>query len=143
MSIFGIISVSNIYTLLFVVFGVLLVGYALGRITIKGVSLGDAGVFIIALVAGALFFSMNEAGLVFAGSSTPYDFSGGLSIIEALGLVLFVTSVGYIAGPKFFRNLKANAKSYVPMGVLIILMGSLVTAISQLAMLSALALEKS
>ena len=58
----GVISISNIYTLLFVVFGVLLVGYALGRITIKGVSLGDAGVFIIALVAGALFFSTNEAG---------------------------------------------------------------------------------
>ena len=128
MSIFGIISVSNIYTLLFVVFGVLLVGYALGRITIKGVSLGDAGVFIIALVAGALFFSMNEAGLVFAGSSTPYDFSGGLSIIEALGLVLFVTSVGYIAGPKFFGNFKKNFKSYVLLGLVIILAGGLAAA---------------
>ena len=46
----GIISISSIYTLLFVIFSVLLLGYLLGRITIKGVSLGDAGVFIIALV---------------------------------------------------------------------------------------------
>lgn len=122
----GVISISNIYTLLFVVFGVLLVGYALGRITIKGVSLGDAGVFIIALLVGALFFGMNEAEqLVFDFSAKPYDFSSGLSIIEALGLVLFVTSVGYIAGPKFFGNFKKNFKSYVLLGLVIILAGGL------------------
>ncbi len=122
----GVISISNIYTLLFVVFGVLLVGYALGRITIKGVSLGDAGVFIIALLVGALFFGVNEAEqLVFDFSAKPYDFSSGLSIIEALGLVLFVTSVGYIAGPKFFGNFKRNFKSYVLLGLVIILAGGL------------------
>ena len=121
----GVISISNIYTMLFVVFGVLLAGYALGRITIKGVSLGDAGVFIIALLAGALFFHMGESGLTFAASSKPYDFSAGLSLIEALGLVLFVTSVGYIAGPKFFGNFKKNFKSYVLLGIVIILAGGL------------------
>ena len=127
MSLFnGVISISSIYTLLFVVFAVLLVGYGLGRITIKGVSLGDAGVFIIALIAGALFFGMNEAGeLVFSASSKPYDFSNGLSIIESLGLVLFVTSVGYIAGPKFFGNFKKNFKSYVLLGLIVILAGGL------------------
>ncbi len=127
MSLFnGVISISNIYTLLFVVFGVLLVGYALGRITIKGVSLGDAGVFIIALLCGALFFNVSDAGeLLFAASSKPYDFSSGLTIIESLGLVLFVTSVGYIAGPKFFGNFKKNFKSYVLLGLVIILAGGL------------------
>ena len=127
MSLFnGVISISSIYTLLFVVFAVLLVGYGLGRITIKGVSLGDAGVFIIALIAGALFFGMNEAEeLVFSASSKPYDFSNGLSIIESLGLVLFVTSVGYIAGPKFFGNFKKNFKSYVLLGLIVILAGGL------------------
>ena len=127
MSIFGgVISISNIFTLLFVVFGVLLVGYALGRITIKGVSLGDAGVFIIALLAGALFFSVNDAGeLLFSASSTPYNFAEGLGVIESLGLVLFVTSVGYIAGPKFFGNLKKNFKSYILLGLIIILAGGL------------------
>ena len=122
----GVVSISNISTLLFVVFGVLLVGYALGRITIKGVSLGDAGVFIIALVVGALFFSVGEAGdLLFSASAKPYDFSSGLSIIESLGLVLFVTSVGYIAGPKFFGNFKRNFKSYVLLGLIIIIAGGL------------------
>ncbi|MBR5011137.1 MAG: permease [Clostridia bacterium] len=122
----GVISISNVSTLLFVVFAVLLFGYILGRITIKGVSLGDAGVFIIALVCGALFFHVNDAGeLLFAASSKPYDFNGGLSIIESLGLVLFVTSVGYIAGPKFFATLKKNFKSYVLLGLIIILAGGL------------------
>lgn len=130
MSLFnGVVSISNIYTLLFVVFGVLLVGYALGRITIKGISLGDAGVFIIALLFGALFFHVSEAGdLLFAASSKPYDFSSGLSIIESLGLVLFVTSVGYIAGPKFFGNFKRNFKSYVLLGLVIILAGGISAA---------------
>ena len=126
MSLFGgLITISNISTMLFVVFAVLAVGYALGRITIKGVSLGDAGVFIIALLVGALFFSMGEEGLIFAGSSKPYDFSSGLSLIESLGLVLFVTSVGFIAGPNFFGNFKKNFKSYVLIGLIIIIAGGL------------------
>ena len=121
----GVISINDIYTLLFVVFGVLLVGYALGRITIKGVSLGDAGVFIIALVAGALCFSMPDGKLIFAGSATAYDYKSAMKLIEALGLILFVTSVGYIAGPKFFGNFKKNFKSYVLLGLIIILAGGL------------------
>ena len=127
MSIFGgVISISNISTLLLVVFAVLMAGYALGRITIKGISLGDAGVFIIALLVGALLFSVNDAGqLIFAGSSKPYDFNAGLSILESFGLILFVTSVGFIAGPKFFGNFKRNFKSYVLLGVIIILAGGL------------------
>ena len=125
----GVISVSNISTLLFVVFSVLMLGYALGRITIKGVSLGDAGVFIVALIVGALLFHVNELGaLNFALSSKPYDFNAGLSLIESLGLVLFVTSVGFIAGPKFFGNFKRNFKSYVLLGLIIILAGGLAAA---------------
>ena len=130
MSLFGgIISISNISTLLFVVFAVLALGYALGRITIKGVSLGDAGVFIIALIAGALFFHIDQEGaLIFSGSSSPYDFTTGISLVESLGLVLFVTSVGFIAGPKFFGNFKRNFKSYVLLGLIIIIAGGLAAA---------------
>ncbi len=124
----GVITISNISTLLFVVFAVLTVGYALGRITIKGISLGDAGVFIIALLFGALFFHVEEEGLIFSGSAKAYNFSSGLSLIESLGLVLFVTSVGFIAGPKFFGNFKRNFKSYVLIGLIIILAGGLSAA---------------
>lgn len=131
MSLFGgVISLSSVATLLFVAFGVLLVGYALGRITIKGVSLGDAGVFIVALVAGALFFGVDETGkqLLFTGAKEATDFSAGLSLIESLGLILFVTSVGYMAGPKFFGNFKKNFKSYVLLAVVIVVTGGLAAA---------------
>lgn len=131
MSLFGgVISISNLSTLLFVVFTVLMLGYALGRITVKGISLGDAGVFIIALLFGALFFHVDEftGWLMFDASAKAYDFSSGLSLIESLGLVLFVTSVGFIAGPKFFGNFKRNFKSYVLLGLIVILAGGLAAA---------------
>lgn len=130
----GVLSINDIYTLLFVVFSVLLGGYALGRITVKGVSLGDAGVFIVALIAGALAFHVepipdtNKTQLLFDLSNSGYNFASGLKIVEALGLVLFVTSVGFIAGPKFFGNFKRNFKSYVLLGVIIILAGGLAAA---------------
>ena len=60
----GVIPVTGISFLMVCVFAILFVGYALGRITIKGVSLGDAGVFIIALVFGALFFDPLKAQMV-------------------------------------------------------------------------------
>ena len=122
----GLVSISNISTLLLITFAVIMFGYLLGRITVKGVSLGDAGVFIVALLFGALFFFVNgNEELIFRASAKEYDFSSGFSIIESLGLILFVTSVGYIAGPKFFGNFKRNFKSYVMLGLVIILAGGL------------------
>ena len=104
----GVIPVTGISFLLMCVFAILFVGYAIGRITIKGVCLGDAGVFVIALVFGALFFTPLEEQLVVSGVNYADQ---ALTIIENLGLVLFVTSVGFIAGPKFFGNLKKNFKN--------------------------------
>ena len=123
----GVVSLSNVYTLLFVVFGVLLAGYAFGRITIKGICLGDAGVFIVALLAGALLFYVNDTGgLQFIASPKPYDHADGLAIIESLGLILFVTSVGYIAGPNFFGNFKKHFTSYVLLALTMVFTGGLV-----------------
>ena len=114
----GVIPITGVSFFLFCVFAILAVGYALGRITIKGVSLGDAGVFIIALAFGALFCSdLMPNPVVFDEK--------WLSIVESLGLILFVTSVGFIAGPKFFANMKKNFKSYVLIGLIVILAGGL------------------
>ena len=118
----GVIPITGISFLMFCVFSILFVGYALGRITIKGVSLGDAGVFVIALIFGALFYTPLESQLVKNGFE---DAEKALEIVENLGLILFVTSVGFIAGPKFFGNMKKNFKSYVLLGLIIILAGGL------------------
>lgn len=48
-------SVKGIMFLVFSILAIIVFGYALGRIDVKGVSLGTAGVFIIALLFGALF----------------------------------------------------------------------------------------
>ena len=120
----GMVSVSGVAFLVFCVLAIAAVGYALGRITIKGVSLGDSGVFIIALVFGCLFFPALANAL--GGEAFTKN---ALKLVENLGLILFVTSVGFIAGPKFFGNLKKNFKSYVLLGLIIILAGA-VAAIS-------------
>ena len=127
MSLFGgLISIGSTSLLLLIVFSVLFLGYALGRIKIKGISLGDAGVFLVALLAGALFFGVNESGALLLNFGSNYDHSQGLALIESFGLILFVTSVGYMAGPRFVQNLRHNFARYAPLGVLIPLMGGVI-----------------
>lgn len=118
----GILSIKTISFLVFCVFVIAGLGYLLGRITIKGVSLGTAGVFIVALLFGAFLYTPLANQLKVGGSTYV---SNALKIVENLGLILFVTSVGFIAGPSFFGDLKKNFKSYILLGVIIILMGGL------------------
>lgn len=91
---------------LFMVFAILALGYIIGRITICGLNLGSAGVLLVALIFGHYGVTVSD-------------------IVGDIGLILFVTSVGLIAGPNFFRNFKINAKSYILLGVVIILAGAL------------------
>ena len=115
-------SINAANFLMLSTFGIAAVGYLLGRITIKGISLGTAGVFVIALVYGAFFGTRFNSRFVIEEINYA---SQALKIIENLGLVFFVTSVGFIAGPNFFKNMKHNFKSYVLLGVVIILSGGL------------------
>ncbi len=88
-------------------------GYLVGSVSIKGISLGTAGVLLVALVFGHFGFTINSA-------------------VRNIGLVLFVCSVGFIAGPKFFRNMKQNFKSYCLLGAVIILSGGLCAVLTTL-----------
>ena len=118
----GILSIKTISFLVFCVFLIAGLGYLLGRITIKGVSLGTAGVFIVALLFGAFFYNPLVEQLKVGG--TTYV-TNALKIVENLGLILFVTAVGFIAGPNFFGDFKRNFKSYIVLGLLIIIIGGL------------------
>ena len=104
-------------------FAVVAVGYLLGRISIKGISLGTAGVFIIALVFGCIFYGDLSDALTVEGQSFVKE---ALKIVENIGLMFFVTAVGFIAGPGFAANFKKNFKSYVLLGLVIIVSGALV-----------------
>lgn len=119
-------SVAGIARLMLSIMIIAALGYMLGRVTIKGVSLGTAGVFIVALLFGALFPDfLKDALTMKAGEEVVSYASNALKIIENLGLILFVTSVGFIAGPNFFANFKKNFKSYILLGLVIIIAGGL------------------
>ena len=117
-------SLGSVSFLLISVFIIATLGYMLGRITIKGVSLGTAGVFIVALAYGAIFGPEFTERIRIG--EVAYA-SEALKTVENLGLILFVTSVGFIAGPNFFKNMKKNFKSYVLLGLVIILTGGVAT----------------
>ena len=114
----GILAVKAVVFLTFSVFAIAAVGYAIGKITIKGINLGTAGVFIVALVYGCLLYGKLSDNLMAGDVSFSTE---ALKIVENMGLIFFVTSVGFIAGPNFFGNLKRNFKSYVLLGAVIIL----------------------
>lgn len=91
---------------LMIVFLIAVIGYLVGSIKICGIELGTAGILLVALVFGHFGFEVPD-------------------LVRELGLICFVTSVGFIAGPKFFRNFKLNAKSYILLGIIIIAAGAL------------------
>ena len=123
---------------------ILVLGYLLGSITIKGVSLGSAGVLLVAIIVGVVFSMVDTIEI---GGKTIYlwttakDFDklqvikdgilekinpsteSVFKTVQDLGTWLFVTSVGLIAGPKFFRSFNKSMISYVVMGAAIVLVG--------------------
>ena len=121
----GILAVKSVVFLTFSVFAIAAIGYALGKVTVKGINLGTAGVFIIALLYGCFVYGRLSDNLTIDGVSFSVE---ALKIVENLGLIFFVTSVGFIAGPNFFGNLKRNFKSYVMLG-LVIIMAAAVTCV--------------
>ena len=125
-------DVFSLPALLVGIFVVAALGYLLGRITIKGVSLGTAGVFLVAILFGFVCTQI-PSDLPILGSFHLVEKAGNTvyykSVIQNIGLVMFVGSVGFIAGPKFFRDLKKNFKTYILMGIVIILVGTAVAVV--------------
>lgn len=90
-----------------IVFSIAALGYLLGSVKIMGLSLGTSGILIVALVFGHFELMAPD-------------------VLKNIGLICFVTAVGFIAGPSFFRNFTKSAIFYVILGIVIILAGSVV-----------------
>ncbi len=105
----GILSwLSGVFTSdIMIVFCIAALGYLLGSVEIKGLSLGTSGILLVALVFGHFDLMVPD-------------------VLKNIGLICFVTAVGFIAGPNFFRNFKKSAIFYVILGIVIILAGSAV-----------------
>lgn len=89
-----------------IVFAIAALGYLLGSVKIKGLCLGTSGILLVALVFGHFELTVPK-------------------VLQDVGLISFVTAVGFIAGPGFFRNFKKKALSFVLLGIAIILVGAL------------------
>lgn len=115
---------ASFLTTLFFVFLIAALGYLIGGVEIKGISLGTAGVLLIALVFGII---ANNIGSFELGGKTIELFGDTVkplySMISSIGTALFVTAVGLIAGPKFFRSMNKSSLAYLLMGIVIIALG--------------------
>lgn len=79
---------SNSY---FALFLIIVIGFIIGRIKIKGISLDVSAVIFVALIFGHY------------GVEIPKDF-------QYLGLMLFIFTIGIQAGPSFFESFKMNGR---------------------------------
>jgi putative transport protein len=100
---------------LFVIFATLALGCWIGQYSIRGVSLGAAGVLFAGLALGHL------------GLQAPTE-------IMNLGQVLFVYAVGLQAGPRFFRAFRRTGLQFAIIGLLAATAGAVATIVLALVL---------
>ena len=92
----------------FALFAIICIGYIIGSIKIKGISLDISAIIFVALVFG-------HYGIVMP------------PIIEKIGLILFIYTIGIQAGPGFFDSFKKQGRTLVAMATVIIISASLIS----------------
>lgn len=95
---------------MFILFLILTLGTMAGRISVKGVNIGTAGVLFIALIFGHFGYSVSKE-------------------VMDLGLILFVYAVGLQAGMRFFRTFKKQALNYLMVAFGSVFVGAVVTVV--------------
>ncbi len=123
--------VSSILSTIFIIFTIATIGYLIGGIKVKGISLGTAGVLVVALIYG-VFINYVPSFNFYGKPITLYDtetIKPLFNLISNIGTALFVTAVGLIAGPKFFRTFNKSSISYIVIGFVVILVGTLTALI--------------
>ncbi len=126
---FGNVS-ESVLTIIFFVFVIASVGYLIGSIRFFSIELGTAGVLLAALLFGVLasfYPTISVAGREISLYSDSLQAQFGL--VSKIGTALFVTAVGLIAGPKFFRTFNKKSLSYIFMGILVIVTGGILAFI--------------
>jgi len=134
----------GVFNPILIIFAIILTGYLIGKINIKGISLGSAGVFVSALIFGILLGEFHQQINSFGHgfSETNADLIGWLNTDTALigpgaainafrtfGLVFFIAGIGLIAGTTFFKSFKKNAASFITMGFSTTLTGAIIVIV--------------
>ncbi|MEP5935750.1 MAG: TrkA C-terminal domain-containing protein, partial [Winogradskyella arenosi] len=96
----------------FVLFLVIGFGIALGNVRIRGISFDTSAVIFVAIFLGYLY---NLYGVHF---SIP-------SIIQSVGLVLFIYTIGMQAGPSFFSSFKEQGTKLILLASTTVIVGGL------------------
>ena len=91
------------------VFVIAALGYLVGAVKIRGISLGSSAIFLVALVFGHFGVTLPAA-------------------LQTTGLVLFIAAVGLSAGGTFVENLRRHGLSYLLLCLVTALIGSLLCA---------------
>lgn len=95
---------------LILVFIILFLGTFLGQIKIKKLSLGTAGVLLIAMIFGHFGYQVSP-------------------IIQKFGLSLFTVAIGLQAGPRFFRMIRSNGIIFCVISLFIVSSAVLTTVL--------------
>jgi putative transport protein len=91
----------------------LALGFLLGEIKVKGISLGASGVFFLALLFGHFKIEVPKE-------------------IGIFGVVLFVYAIGLGAGPRFFKTFRKRGISFAILAMSTLLAGAVATIIAEL-----------
>ncbi|MDM8160400.1 TrkA C-terminal domain-containing protein [Labilibaculum sp. K2S] len=94
----------------FALFLIVAIGFIVGNIKIKGISLDVSAVIFVALVFGHY------------GVTIPND-------IQKIGLTLFIFTIGIQAGPGFFESFKKNGRELILLAFILVGSASLITLI--------------
>jgi len=130
---------SSMMSTIFYIALIAALGYFVGSFSIRGISLGTAGVLLVALIFGIVasyvpYITIGSKHIVLylpAAMTLPDGTTLGatkslFSLVSNIGTALFVTAVGLIAGPKFFRTFNKQNLGYILMGVIVIAIGAAV-----------------
>ena len=88
------------------------VGFFVGRIRIRNVSLGVSAVMFVGLFLGHYGYRMDESILVF---------------VRDFGLILFVYGIGIQVGPSFFSSFKKDGLLFNILAIGTVLLGGIIT----------------
>lgn len=92
----------------FVLFLIIALGYLLGRIKLFGISLDVSAVLFVAIFFGHYGFVVPD-------------------VLQKIGLVLFIFSIGMQAGPGFFGTFKKQGRDFATFAAILIGSASLIT----------------
>lgn len=95
---------------LLLLFLILFLGSWIGQTKVKGLSLGSAGILLIAMTFGHFGYQVSP-------------------IVQNFGLSLFIVAVGLQAGPRFFRMIRSSGVVFGIISIIIVIVAAITTII--------------